>query len=152
MNASRVSTSQGALADPFRRPATPSDRLPSWKTLGGEVLATRRIAFYARNGRTAGLYLARTQARGLCVVLVAGQAAAGGCSPRRPRSTPAVRLQYGLGYVSGIVRSDVRSVTVVGTGGRRDRVHVSATGGFIYHCPAFAGCAGTVRSIEAYDG
>ena len=149
---SQRGTNQGSLADPFSRPPTPSDRLPVWKPLGAKVLATRRIAFYARNGRTAGLYLARTGGHGLCIVLVAGQAAGGGCGPRRPEITQAIRLQYGLGYASGIVRSDVRSVIVIGTSGRRHRVHVSQAGGFIYRCPAFGGCIASVRSIEAYNG
>ena len=90
---SQRGTNQGSLADPFSRPPTPSDRLPVWKPLGAKVLATRRIAFYARNGRTAGLYLARTGGHGLCIVLVAGQAAGGGCGTRRPEITQAIRLR-----------------------------------------------------------
>jgi hypothetical protein len=149
---SQVRTDHGTVADPFRRPPTPSDRLPAWMSLGNEALATRRIALHARNGRKAGLYLARTRGRGLCIVLVASQAAGGSCYSRRPMITQAIRLMYGLGYASGIVRSDVRSVTVIGTRGRRHRLQVSPAGGFIYHCPAFGGCTASVRSIEAYSG
>jgi hypothetical protein len=139
------------VADPFRRPPTPSDRLPAWKPLDDEFLATRRIAVYERKGRTAGLYLARTRTLGRCLILVAGQAAGSSCNPHGYRISP-LTVMYGLHYASGIVRNDVRSVIVVGTNGRRHRIRVSPGGGFIYRCPAFSGCIASIRSIGAYNG
>jgi hypothetical protein len=64
-------------------------------------------------------------------------------------TTQAITLSYGLGYASGTVRSDVRSLTVIGTSGRRHQVPVSPGSGFIYRCPAFAGCTASIGSIEA---
>jgi hypothetical protein len=148
---SHSATDGAKIGDPFRRPPTPSDRLPAWKPAGDQVLATRRIAVSAQSDRSASLYLARTRSHGLCIVLVAGHAAGGSCNSSVLGPPRALSVMYGLHYASGVVRGKVRRVVVTGTGGRRHRVHVSAEGGFIYRCPAFSGCQASVRSIEAYD-
>jgi hypothetical protein len=139
-----------AASDPFARKARASDRLPGW--LADRVIASRRIGVYARADQAAALYLARmSDKRGLCLILVSKGAAGGSCSPRLLAGGQAITVMYGLHYASGRVRSDVRSVVVVGTRGRHHRVEVHAGGGFIYRCPAFAGCTASVRSIEAYS-
>ena len=149
---SQVEIDRSTVADPFHRSPRRTDRLP-WELLRDEhVLATRRIAVYARRSRSAGLYLARTRRAGLCLVLVADRVAGASCNSSLARRPVALTVMYGLHYVSGVVRSDVRSLVIIGTRGRRHRIGVGTGGGFIYRCPAFAGCIASVRSIEAYNG
>jgi hypothetical protein len=142
---------QGVSANPFAREPRPIDRLPGW-LLRRRVLASRRIGVYEQEGHRAALYLVRVDDEpGLCLMLVSVGAAGGACSPRLLSGELAIMgLSYGNHYASGRVRSDVRSVVVVGTRGRRHRIPVHTGGGFIYRCPAFSGCTSSIYSIEAY--
>jgi hypothetical protein len=140
---------RSAKHDPFRRPPEAHDHLPR-DVLSDELLETRRIAVYERNRHKASLYLGKTRRYGRCLVLVTDGATAGSCSSGRFRVAVPLTVSYGLGYASGRARSDVRSVVVVGTHGRRHLLRISPAGGFIYRCPAFSGCSASVRSIEAY--
>jgi hypothetical protein len=123
-------------SDPFLRPATRADRLPGWVALTSErIVASRRVAIYRRDGRSADLYVARTASRGLCTILVAERAAAGGCNENGSWGTS---VAFGLHYAFGISGARTASIVVTGARGRQHRVRPGEAGAFIVRCRAIA--------------
>lgn len=123
----------------FRRAPNSMDRMPLAfvRTVGGEVIASRRVAAYTdREHRRWLLWAAKTADHQTCLAWGALPATRAACSPSRRLFRGRV-LVYSIadGMIAGLTTQRVVRVDVEAADGAVKRIHPTSDGAFILECP-----------------